>query len=179
MVTAGEGRPLAGVTITLTDPRGEVVAAGVTGDDGVYTCQGTVAGIYTLVAVAGGRQPHATTLTVPESGTLRYDIELASTAVLSGRAWSDSDVVADAEVSVLDSAGRVVDSVYTDAEGNYRIPNLPAGDYTVVARGYPQVSSQVWIGGANLTHNVNLGYGIAPGTAEFSNTGYNGVSDRS
>ncbi|WP_245713801.1 MSCRAMM family protein [Nocardia vaccinii] len=173
VVTAGGGQPLAGVTITLTDTRGEVVTAGVTGDDGAYACQGTIAGTYTLVAVAEGRQPHATTLRVPESGTLRYDIELASMAVLSGRAWSDSDVVADAQVSVLDSTGRVVSSVFTDTEGNYRIPDLPAGDYTVVARGYPQVSSQVWINGANLTHDVNLGYEITPSArpAEYSSVG--------
>ena len=180
VVTAGGGQPLAGVTITLTDTRGEVVTAGVTGGDGAYACQGTIAGKYTLVAVAEGRQPHATTLTLPESGTLRYDIELASMAVLSGRAWSDSDVVADAQVSVLDSAGRVVGSVFTDAEGNYRIPDLPAGDYTVVARGYPQVSSQVLIDGANLTHDVNLGYELTPEArpAEYSGAGYDRTSDR-
>nr|WP_281182435.1 carboxypeptidase-like regulatory domain-containing protein [Nocardia miyunensis] len=180
VVAAGDGKPLAGVTVTLTDSRGEVVAAGVTGGDGAYACHGTVAGTYTLVAVAEGRQPHATTLTVPESGTLRYDIELASMAVLSGRAWSDSDVVADAQVSILDSTGRVVDSVFTDTEGNYRIPDLPAGDYTVVARGYPQVSSRVWIDGANLTHDVNLSYEITHETrpTEYSNASYNGASDR-
>ncbi|MGF6883353.1 EmrB/QacA subfamily drug resistance transporter [Nocardia sp. GAS34] len=180
VVTAGGGHPLAGVTITLTDSRGEVVTAGVTGGDGAYTCQGTVAGTYTLVAVAEGRQPHAVTLTVPESGTLRYDVELAATAMLTGRAWSSSDVVADAQVSVLDSAGRVMGSVFTDAEGNYRIPDLPAGDYTVVARGYPQVSSEVWIHGANLTHDVNLGYEATPEAvpAEYSKTGYDGSPDR-
>ncbi|WP_319944963.1 MSCRAMM family protein [Nocardia macrotermitis] len=179
VVTTGDGQPLAGVTITLTDPRGDVVTAGVTGDDGVYTCQGTVAGVYTLVAVAQGRQPHAVTLTVPESGMLHYDIELSSTAALVGRAWSASDVVADAQVSVLDSAGRVVGSVFTDAEGNYRIPDLPDGDYTVVARGYPEVSSRVWINGANLTHNVNLGYEPEAAHAEFSDAiSYNGSSDR-
>lgn len=177
LVTTADGHPLAGVTITLTDPRGEVVAAGVTGSDGAYTCQGTLAGLYTLVAVAEGRQPHAVTLTVPDSGILRYDIELASTAVLSGRAWSDTDVVPDAQVSVLDSAGRLVDSVFTDTEGNYRITDLPAGDYTVVARGYPQVSSKVWVDGANLTHNVNLSYEATTDTlpTEYS---YDGAADR-
>ncbi len=177
-VTAADGQPLAGVAITLADLRGEVVTAAVTGSDGVYTGQGTVAGTYTLVAVAEGRRPHATTLTIPDSGTLRYDIELASESVLSGRAWSGSDAVADAQVSVLDATGRVVDSVFTDSEGNYRIPDLPAGDYTVMARGYPQVSSQVRISGANNTHDVNLDYGVTPGarSAEFSSTGYNGAS---
>ncbi|WP_083895950.1 DHA2 family efflux MFS transporter permease subunit [Nocardia jiangxiensis] len=181
VVTTSDGHPLAGVTITLTDSRGEVATAGVTGGDGAYACQGTIAGTYTLVAVAEGRQPHAITLTIPESGTLRYDIELSSTGVLTGRARTDSDVVADAQVSVLDSTGRVVGSVFTDAQGNYRIEDLPAGDYTVVARGYPAVSSRVWIDGANLTHDVNLGYEPAPEprSAEYSNAiSYNGA-DRS
>ncbi|WP_254207329.1 MSCRAMM family protein [Nocardia alni] len=179
VVTAGEGEPLAGVTITLTDPRGEVVTAAVTGSDGAYTGQGTVAGTYTLVAVAEGRRPHATTLTIPESGTLRYDIELATETVLSGRAWSDADVVVDAQVSVLDSAGRVVDSVFTDSEGHYRILDLPAGDYTVVARGYPQVSSEVSIRGVDNTHDVNLGYTPGARPAEFSGIRYDGAGDRS
>ncbi|MBO0855765.1 MAG: DHA2 family efflux MFS transporter permease subunit, partial [Nocardia sp.] len=134
VVTTDSGQPLAGVRITVTDPRGEVVGTAVTGPDGAYTCQGTVAGTYTVVAMAENRQPHASTLTVPDSGTLRYDIGLASMAALSGRALAESAAVVNAHVSVLDSAGEVVGSAFTDAEGGFRIADLPAGEYTVVAR---------------------------------------------
>ncbi|MDN2502752.1 carboxypeptidase regulatory-like domain-containing protein, partial [Nocardia nova] len=113
IVTEGPGRPLAGVTVTLTDRRGEVVGAAVTGPDGAYACHGIVAGTYTLVAVAGYRRPDATTLTVPATGMLRYDIELAPTAVLSGRVRSERGPVAHAHVAVLDSGGTVVAAALT------------------------------------------------------------------
>ncbi|MBO0853576.1 MAG: MFS transporter [Nocardia sp.] len=183
VVTAGSGRPLAGVTITLTDPRGEVVAAAVTGPDGVYTCHGTVAGTYTLVAVIEGSRPHAVTLTVPDSGMLRHDIELASLgAVLTGRARADSVAVANAHVSVVDSSGLLVGSAFTDAEGNFRIADLPAGDYTVVARGYPPVTDVVRLDGGTTTHDMTLGYDGSPGparAAEFSAVGHTEVPEHS
>ncbi|MEV5832598.1 carboxypeptidase-like regulatory domain-containing protein, partial [Nocardia sp. NPDC052112] len=80
--TAGHGAPLPGATVTLTDLRGEVVGAAVTGGDGTYVCHGVVSGVYTLVAVAEHMRPTATTLTVPDSGVLRHDIELSPMAVL-------------------------------------------------------------------------------------------------
>ncbi|MBF4999241.1 DHA2 family efflux MFS transporter permease subunit [Nocardia sp. BSTN01] len=158
IVTEGPGRPLAGVTVTLTDRRGEVVGAAVTGADGAYACHGIVAGTYTLVAVAGHRRPDATTLTVPETGMLRYDIELAPTAVLSGRVRSERGPVAHAHVTVLDSGGAVVAAALTDGDGRYRIDDLPAGDYTVVGRGYPPASALVAVDGEQIAHDLRLCY---------------------
>ncbi|WP_084461856.1 MFS transporter, partial [Nocardia kruczakiae] len=158
IVTEGPGRPLAGVTVTLTDRRGEVVGAAVTGADGAYACHGIVAGIYTLVAVAGHRRPDAATLTVPETGVLRYDIELAPTAVLSGRVRSARGPVAHAHVAVLDSGGAVVAAALTDGDGRYRIDDLPAGDYTVVGRGYPPASARVAVDGEQIAHDLRLCY---------------------
>ncbi|WP_063012138.1 MFS transporter [Nocardia nova] len=158
IVTEGPGRPLADVTVTLTDRRGEVVGAAVTGPDGAYACHGIVAGTYTLVAVAGHRRPDATTLTVPATGMLRYDIELAPTAVLSGRVRSERGPVAHAHVAVLDSGGTVVAAALTDGDGRYRIDDLPAGDYTVVGRGYPPASARVAVDGERSAHDLRLCY---------------------
>ncbi|MFF0456907.1 MFS transporter [Nocardia africana] len=158
IVTEGPGRPLAGVTVTLTDRRGEVVGAAVTGADGAYACHGIVAGTYTLVAVAGHRRPDATTLTVPATGVLRHDIELAPTAVLSGRVRSERGPVAHAHVAVLDSGGTVVAAALTDGDGRYRIDDLPAGDYTVVGRGYPPASARVAVDGERIAHDLRLCY---------------------
>ncbi|MEV5839223.1 carboxypeptidase-like regulatory domain-containing protein, partial [Nocardia sp. NPDC052112] len=80
--TAGHGAPLPGATITLTDLRGEVVGAAMAADDGTYVYQGLGSGTYTLVAAAEHMRPTATTLTVPDSGVLRHDIELSPMAVL-------------------------------------------------------------------------------------------------
>ncbi|MFR9768227.1 MFS transporter [Nocardia sp. SC052] len=159
--TAGPGVPLPGATVTLTDLRGEVVGSAVTGGDGTYVCRGVVSGVYTLVAVAEHMRPSATTLTVPDSGVLRHDIELATMAVLAGSAWAEgSRAVPDVLVSVLDAAGQVTATARTDENGRYVVTDLPEGQYTVVARGYPPVTGQVTVSGGEVAHDVRLGYEI-------------------
>ncbi|WP_216902100.1 MFS transporter [Nocardia alni] len=156
--TAGRGEPIPAATITLTDMRGEVVGAAVTAQDGLYTCHGVVSGIYTLVAVADHMRPAALTLSVPESGLLRHDVELSPMTVLSGAAWAHGRAVPDAQVTVLDAGGTPVASTRTDEDGQYVVSDLPEGDYTVVASGYPPVTSQVTVEGGQISHDVRLGY---------------------
>ncbi|WP_245672278.1 MSCRAMM family protein [Nocardia anaemiae] len=156
--TAGHGVPLSGAIVTLTDLRGEVVGSAVTGGDGTYVCHGVVSGVYTLVAVAEHMRPSATTLTVPDSGVLRHDIELAAMAVLSGAAWADGRAVPDVLVSVLDAAGEVAATARTDENGCYVVTDLLEGQYTVVARGYPPVTGQVTVSGGEVAYDVRLGY---------------------
>ncbi|WP_373864730.1 MSCRAMM family protein [Nocardia pseudovaccinii] len=156
--SVGHGAPLSGATVTLTDVRGEVVGAAVTGGDGGYVCHGVVSGVYTLVAVAEHMRPSATTLTVPDSGVLRHDIELAAMAVLSGSARADGRAVPDVLVSVLDAAGEVTATARTDENGRYVVTDLLEGQYTVVARGYPPVTGQVTVSGGEIAYDVRLGY---------------------
>ncbi|WP_433685736.1 MSCRAMM family protein [Nocardia sp. CA-119907] len=157
--TAGHGMPLSGATVMLTDLRGEVVGAAVTGGDGTYVCHGVVSGVYTLVAVAEHMRPSATTLTVPDSGVLRHDIELAAMAVLAGSAWADGGrAVPDVLVSVLDAEGEVTATARTDENGCYVVTDLLEGQYTVVARGYPPVTGQVTVSGGEVAYDVRLGY---------------------
>ncbi|WP_245567140.1 MSCRAMM family protein [Nocardia vinacea] len=156
--TAGRGVPLSGATVTLTDVHGEVVGAAVTGGDGTYVCHGVVSGVYTLVAAAEHMRPSATTLTVPDSGVLRHDIELAAMAVLAGSAWADGRAVPDVLVSVLDAAGAVTATARTDENGCYVVTDLLEGQYTVVARGYPPVTGQVTVSGGEVAYDVRLGY---------------------
>ncbi|WP_158675595.1 MFS transporter [Nocardia stercoris] len=157
-VVRGGGEPIAGATVTLADLHGEVVGAAVTGPDGYYTCRGIISGTYTLVAVADHMRPAAGTLVVPETGLLRHDLELAPMAVLEGAAWADGRAVADAQVTVLDATGELIARTHTDELGHYLVPDLPEGVYTVVARGYPVVTSRVAIAGAETTHDLVLGY---------------------
>ncbi|WP_369027873.1 MSCRAMM family protein, partial [Nocardia farcinica] len=157
--SAGSGDPLAGATVTLTDQRGEVVAAAVTGADGGYVCEGVVAGSYTLVAVADHMRPDAITLAVPDTGVLRHDIELTPMAVLVGTAeTADGRTVADAQITVLDESGELTATTRTDEHGRYVVPDLPVGRYTIVARGYPAVTGQVLVSGGEVSHDVRLGY---------------------
>jgi EmrB/QacA subfamily drug resistance transporter len=156
---AGRETPLTGATVTLTDERGEVTGAYITKGDGAYAFRGISAGNYTLVASAEHYRPIAVTLTVPDSGELRHDVELSGAVLLAGTARTDGDrVVPDARITVLDGAGNVAAVARTDAEGRYMISDLPAGDYTVVASGYPPATSQVSLAGGEAAHDVRLGY---------------------
>ncbi|GAB2668715.1 hypothetical protein GCM10027088_54370 [Nocardia goodfellowii] len=150
--------PVAGATVTVTDQRGEVVGAAVTASNGGYACRGLMAGTYTLVAVAPRMRPTATTLTVPDSGQLRFDVELAPLATLWGTVRADGRPVYDARVTVLDHCGSTVDIVYTDEDGRYAVAGLAEGEYSVVARGYPLVTSEVIISGGAVDHDVRLGF---------------------
>lgn len=154
---AGSGVPIAEATVTLTNTRGEVVGAAVSDENGAYTC-GVTPGVHTVVAVAANMRPGASTLTVPESGMLSYDIELEPTGVLAGAVQAGDRLVPDAQVSVLDAAGDVVAVARTDANGRYLVPDLPEGRYAVVARGYPPVTSSVTVEGNRITHDVDLSY---------------------
>ncbi|WP_069166421.1 MFS transporter [Nocardia altamirensis] len=153
------GTPLPGARITLTDSDGDVVGTATTAPDGAYTCHGIVSGTYTLVAVAEHMRPGAITLTVPDSGLLRQDIELAPMAVLAGWALADGGrAVPDAQISVLDATGDLTASARTDDNGHYIVTDLPEGRYTVVARGYPPATSQITVAGGEVNHDVKLGY---------------------
>ncbi|GAB3140363.1 MFS transporter [Amycolatopsis stemonae] len=156
---AATGSPLANVTVTLTDGRGEVNGAFITTADGTYAFVGVGAGAYTLVASGPGHRPVAVTLTVPDSGVLRHDVELASSVLLTGTARTEGDrVVPDARITVLDAEGNVAAVARTDAEGRYVISDLPAGAFTVVASGYPPATSQVELTGGEAGHDVKLSY---------------------
>ncbi|GGN66973.1 MFS transporter [Nocardia rhizosphaerihabitans] len=157
--SARRGEPLFGATVTLTDPEGDVVGAAITGEDGVYVCRDVVSGTYTLVAVADHMRPSAVALTVPETGSLHHDIDLEPMAILVGSAWVDGDrPVADVQITVLAAGGDPAATTRTDEKGRYLVPDLPEGEYTVVARGYPPVASQVSVTRGEITHDVTLGY---------------------
>ncbi|MFB9689642.1 MFS transporter [Amycolatopsis plumensis] len=156
---ASTGQPLPNVTVTLTDGRGEVNGAFITTADGTYAFVGVGAGAYTLVASGAGYRPFAVTLTVPDSGVLRHDVELASSVLLTGTARTEGDrVVPDARITVLDAEGNVAAVARTDGEGRYVVSDLPAGAYTVVASGYPPATSQVDLTGGEAGHDVRLSY---------------------
>ncbi|MCI2423004.1 MFS transporter [Saccharopolyspora sp. K220] len=167
--SSSQGTPLAGVTVTLTDERGEVNGAFVTQDDGGYAFRGVGAGNYTVVASGERFRPVALTLTVPDSGLLRHDIELSTAVPLSGTVRTvDGRVVPDARITVIDTEGKVAAVAGTDTEGQYLIGDLPEGDYTVVASGYLPVSAQVNLFGDGATHDVQLSHGTAGELAETS-----------
>jgi EmrB/QacA subfamily drug resistance transporter len=156
---AGPGTPLPGATVTLADAHGEVTGAAITDGDGAYSFSGMGAGTYTLVASAENMRPVATMLTLPDSGLLSQDLELIPAITLRGTARTEEDrVVPDARITVLDAQGHVAAVARTDAQGRYVVSDLPQGDYTVVASGYPPATSRVSLTGGEASHDVRLGY---------------------
>jgi EmrB/QacA subfamily drug resistance transporter len=158
LVRNGTG-PVPGAVVTLTDPRGEVVGSVTTGDDGWYRFTDLLGGRYTLVVSAARYRPYATSLAVPDLGDAVTEIELSGGARLTGTATAGPDgrPVHDARVTLVDSAGTVVGMTTTDDTGAYSFGDLPAGEYTVIASGYPPVSGHRQVGaGEDGVHDVVL-----------------------
>jgi EmrB/QacA subfamily drug resistance transporter len=153
--------PVAGALVTLADARGEVVATRITAEDGGYRFEDTVSGHYTLAVSATTFRPSARTVTIPDSGEVRQDVELSGSVQLHGLALTtvDNRPIADARVTLLDEDGNTVATTNTNDEGEYAFVDVPEGDYTVVATGYPPVTANLRLtGGERIQHNVQLGH---------------------
>ena len=83
---AGTGGPLAGVTVTLANTRGEVVAARSTDAHGRYLITDLAPGRYALALSAPAYQPAALPVTVADGDATTQDAELRSGARVRGTA---------------------------------------------------------------------------------------------
>jgi EmrB/QacA subfamily drug resistance transporter len=157
---AGTGGPLAGVTVTLANTRGEVVAARSTDAHGRYLITDLAPGRYALALSAPAYQPAALPVTVADGDATTQDAELHSGARVRGTARTTAgDAISDARVMLLDSDGNVAGLARTGADGGYSFENLPEGDYTVVASGYPPAASRLRVSsGEAQAHDVQLGH---------------------
>ncbi|MGW0232013.1 MFS transporter [Actinopolymorpha singaporensis] len=158
--SADSGLPVAEAVVVLADARGEVVASRVAGADGGFRFDDVGAAAYTLAVRAEGFQPAALPVSVAELGETRRDVELLAKAALRGTARDRyGRPLRDARVTLIDANGDVVRTVFTDDDGGYALDDLAAGDYTVVATGYPAVTSSVRLGGGDVSaHDVELGH---------------------
>ncbi|MEU5303785.1 MFS transporter [Streptomyces noursei] len=159
-VTTAEGAPVRDATVTLTDVRGEVVATARSGREGDYAMGELVAGEYTLAGSAPAFRPVALPVSVQASRETRQDVELAGGAVLRGTVRAgDGHRVEDARVTLLDAGGNVVDTATTGTDGLFRFVDLSAGEYTVIAAGYPPVATILRLaGGGRTERDLHLGY---------------------
>ncbi|MFD7163875.1 MFS transporter [Streptomyces violascens] len=159
-VVTADGSPVRDAAVTLTDVRGEVVAATRSGREGAYVIGELVAGEYTLAASAPAFRPAALPVSVQASRETRQDIELAGGAVLRGTVRAGGGrPVEDARVTLLDAAGNVVDTLTTGPDGTFRFVDLSSGEYTVIAAGYPPVATVLQVaGGGRTERDLQLGH---------------------
>lgn len=159
-VRTADGTPVPDAAVTLTDARGEVVATTRSGPEGGYVITELAAGEYTLAAGAPAFRPTALPVTVHAARETRQDIGLTGGAVLRGTVRTGGGrPVEDARVTLLDMAGNVVASLTTGLDGTFRFADLAAGEYTVIAAGYPPVATVLRMaGGGHTDRDVRLGH---------------------
>ncbi|OIV38583.1 MFS transporter [Mangrovactinospora gilvigrisea] len=148
------GTAVEGATVVVTDARGEVLATGRTGADGRFRFGELTAGAFTLAVSADGHRPTAVPAVIssdPGAGTTEIEVRLRPGATLTGvvlaagagTADGQEQPLGDARVTLVDAAGNVVGATTTDADGSYAFADLDAGEYTVIASGYPPAATGV------------------------------------
>ncbi|MFE7121883.1 MFS transporter, partial [Streptomyces sp. NPDC057654] len=151
------GAPVDAAMVVVTDVRGEVLATGKTGPQGDFTFDELAPGTFTIAVNAPGYRPAALPVEVGHQGVTRMEIELQAGARVQGtvRAGADRRPMPDARVTLIDAAGNVVATATTGEDGAYAFTDLDAGDYTVIASGYPPVAGALNVAG----HGVD-GYDV-------------------
>ncbi|WP_329396318.1 MFS transporter [Streptomyces lydicus] len=144
--SAVTGEPVDGAMVVVTDVRGEVLATGKTGAEGYFTFDELTPGTYTVAVNAPAHRPAALPVEVGGQGTTRIEVELQAGARVQGvvRAGGPNGTrrpLPDARVTLVDAAGNVVATSTTGEDGAYAFTDLDAGDYTVIASGYPPVAT--------------------------------------
>ncbi|WP_406188409.1 MFS transporter [[Kitasatospora] papulosa] len=161
-VRTDEGNaPVQGAMVLVTDVRGDVLATGVSGEAGEFTFGELVPGSVTVAVTAAGYRPLALPVEVGGQGVTRVDVSLRSGALVRGvvRAGSGRAPLNDARVTLIDAAGNVVATSTTGEDGVYAFTDLDAGEYSVIATGYPPVAGSLTVNGSGVDgHDIELAH---------------------
>ncbi|MFE1175820.1 MFS transporter [Streptomyces sp. NPDC058773] len=159
--SAATGAPVDGAMVVVTDVRGEVLATGKTGAEGDFAFAELAPGTFTVAVNAPDHRPAALPVEIGVQGTTRIEIELLSGARVQGvvRAGARRRPLPDARVTLVDAAGNVVATSTTGEDGAYAFTDLDAGDYTVIASGYPPVATGLAVDAHGVDgHDVELAH---------------------
>ncbi|MFE3518694.1 MFS transporter [Streptomyces sp. NPDC059166] len=159
--TAEGNAPVQGAMVVVTDVRGDVLATGVSGDTGEFTFGELIPGSVTVAVTAAGYRPLALPVEVGGQGVTRVDVALRSGALVRGvvRAGSGRAPLNDARVTLIDAAGNVVATSTTGEDGAYAFTDLDAGEYSVIATGYPPVAGSLTVDGGGVDgHDIELAH---------------------
>ncbi|MFE5240613.1 MULTISPECIES: MFS transporter [unclassified Streptomyces] len=155
------GTPVQGAMVVVTDVRGDVLATGVSNDAGEFTFGELIPGSVTVAVTAAGFRPLALPVEVGGQGVTRVDVALRSGALVRGvvRAGSGRAPLNDARVTLIDAAGNVVATSTTGEDGAYAFTDLDAGEYSVIATGYPPVAGALTVTGGGVDgHDIELAH---------------------
>ncbi|MFJ9625283.1 MFS transporter [Streptomyces sp. NPDC101181] len=157
----GEGAPVPGAMVIVTDVRGDVLATGTSGPAGEFAFGELVPGAVTVAVNAAGFRPLALPVEIGGQGVTRVEAVLRSGATVRGvvRAGSARNPLTDARVTLIDAAGNVVATATTGDDGVYAFTDLDAGDYSLIATGYPPVAGALTVSGPGVDgHDIELAH---------------------
>ncbi|MEV8420056.1 MFS transporter [Streptomyces niveus] len=159
-VRGAEGdTPVEGAMVVVADVRGDVLATGKSGPGGEFAFAELLPGSVTVAVNATGFRPLALPVEIGAQGVTRVEAVLRSGALVRGtiRAGADRRPLPDARVTLIDAAGNVVATATTGDDGVYGFADLDAGEYTVMATGYPPVAGALTVAGSGVDgHDIEL-----------------------
>ncbi|MGY5031935.1 MFS transporter [Streptomyces sp. 900116325] len=158
---AESGAPVDGAMVIVTDVRGDVLATGKSAENGEFTFTELVPGAVTVAVNAAGYRPLALPVEIGGQGVTRIDAALQSGALVQGvvRAGAALRPLPDARVTLVDAAGNVVATSTTGEDGAYAFADLDAGEYSVIATGYPPVAGALTVAGRGVDgHDIELAH---------------------
>ncbi|MFF5274234.1 MFS transporter [Streptomyces sp. 900116325] len=158
---AESGAPVDGAMVIVTDVRGDVLATGKSAGNGEFTFTELVPGAVTVAVNAAGYRPLALPVEIGGQGVTRIDAALQSGALVQGvvRAGTALRPMPDARVTLVDAAGNVVATSTTGEDGAYAFADLDAGEYSVIATGYPPVAGALTVAGRGVDgHDIELAH---------------------
>ncbi|MET9253806.1 MFS transporter [Streptomyces sp. NPDC003717] len=160
LVRAAEnGLPVKDAMVIVTDVRGDLLATAATGEQGEFALAELVPGTVTVAVNAAGYRPRALPVEVGGTGVTRVEVDLQSGAQVQGAVRAPHGPLADARVTLVDQAGNVVGSATTGTDGAYAFTDLDAGEYTVIATGYPPVATALTVTGQGVDgHDIDLAH---------------------
>ncbi|MFF2406024.1 MFS transporter [Streptomyces sp. NPDC058092] len=159
--TAETAAPVEGAMVVVTDVRGDVLAAGKSGETGEFTFGELVPGSVTVAVNAAGFRPLALPVDIGGQGVTRVEAALQSGALVQGvvRAGSGRRPLPDARVTLVDAAGNVIATSTTGEDGAYAFTDLDTGEYSVIATGYPPVAGALTVAGRGVDgHDIELAH---------------------
>lgn len=153
------GLPVKDAMVIVTDVRGDLLASAATGDQGEFAFTELVPGTVTVAVNAAGYRPRALPVEVGGAGVTRVEVDLQAGAQVQGVVRAPHGPLADARVTLVDAAGNVAGTATTGSDGAYAFADLDAGEYTVIATGYPPVATALTVSGPGSDgHDIELAH---------------------